>query len=214
MRTAQTPQFIMPHSAFIIHEETMYCPKCGQNSPEGQKFCKFCGTNLSLVSQTLLHGTTPGKGLPETWAKIIDDWFGERPEPPPEEKRLKDIRGGVVTTFTGIGICVFSYFFFGAVASSPAVPPDAAVIVQKIWLAGLVPLFVGLGLLINGLFLHRRPGQSVSQIPRQPARVAAPETQRVLSEPGVVIPPSVTEQTTHRLEPPNPVPLERQRQGE
>jgi len=183
----------------------MYCPKCGQSSPEDRKFCKYCGTNLSLVSQALVRGTVPSKNLSETTARILDDWFGKEPEPPPEEKRLKDIRGGVVTSFVGIGVSVFLYFFFGAVASSPSVPPDAAVIVQKIWLAGLVPLFVGLGLLINGLFLHGSRKPLAFHGARPPTRDAPRETQRALPEPGVAIPPSVTEQTTHRLESPSPV---------
>ncbi|MBI3951137.1 MAG: hypothetical protein HY314_11870 [Acidobacteria bacterium] len=157
-----------------------------------------------------MRGSVPGKNLSETTAKILDDWFGEKPPPSPEEQRLKDIRGGVITTFVGLGISIFLYFFFTAVASSPQVPPEAAVIVQKIWLAGLIPLFVGLGLLINGLFLHGSRKRSASQGSWQSTHVAAPETRRALSEPGVIVPPSVTEQTTHRLESPGPVPPERQ----
>src|SRR2546423_7817906 len=34
----------------------MYCPKCGADSLEGQKFCKACGTNLQLVSDALGKG--------------------------------------------------------------------------------------------------------------------------------------------------------------
>jgi len=182
----------------------MYCPNCGQTSPADRKFCKYCGANLSLVSQALRHGTVPGKSLSETTAKILDDWFGKEPEPP-EEKRLKDIRGGVITTLVGVGVTVFLYLFFSAVASSPAVPPDAAVIVEKIWLAGLIPFLIGLGLLFNGFFLHRPAERRASSTLRQPTPVGPAETQRALPEPGVAIPPSVTEQTTHRLESPSPV---------
>ena len=31
----------------------MYCPKCGIESPEGNRFCKACGANLQLVSDAM-----------------------------------------------------------------------------------------------------------------------------------------------------------------
>jgi hypothetical protein len=190
----------------------MYCPHCGQPSPEDRKFCKFCGTNLGVVSLALTQSAVPPKNLSEATTKILDDWFSHKPAPAPEERRLKDIRGGVITSFTGMGICIFLYFFFGAVASNPRVPSEAAMIIQRIWLAGLIPFFVGVGLILNGILFHKPTTQSFPPASRQPTRLAAPETQRGLSTPGVVIPPSVTEQTTHRLEPARQPPPERQRE--
>lgn len=34
----------------------MFCPKCGNESPDGQRFCKACGANLQLVSNALGQG--------------------------------------------------------------------------------------------------------------------------------------------------------------
>lgn len=192
----------------------MYCPNCGQASPEDRNFCKFCGTNLRLVSEALLRGTVPPKSLSETTAKILEDWFGEEPEPPPEEKQFNAIRGGVITTCVGFGVSLFLYFLMRGVASSPNVDPGAIPIIQMVWLVGLIPFFIGLGLLINGLFFYKPPKRALPQVSSPPARVASPETQRALSEPGVTIPPSVTEQTTHRLESPAPVRPERERERE
>jgi hypothetical protein len=192
----------------------MYCPKCGQNASDGQNFCKFCGTNLSIVLQALMRGTTPVKSLSETTAKILEDWFGGPPEPPLEVKRMKEIRGGVVTSLVGVGISIFLYFLMGAVSSLPDIQPEEALVIRSVWLGGLIPLCVGLGLLISGIFLHRAPKRSPSQGQPQSVRVVPTETQRTLPEPGVVIPPSVTEQTTYRLESPEPVPGERQREAE
>ena len=31
----------------------MYCPKCGNDSPEGNRFCKACGANLQIVSDAM-----------------------------------------------------------------------------------------------------------------------------------------------------------------
>jgi hypothetical protein len=37
----------------------MYCPKCGGESLEAQKFCKACGTNLQLINDALSGGEGP-----------------------------------------------------------------------------------------------------------------------------------------------------------
>jgi hypothetical protein len=34
----------------------MYCPKCGAEAMENQRFCKLCGTNLQLIHDTLKTG--------------------------------------------------------------------------------------------------------------------------------------------------------------
>src|SRR4030095_13419671 len=31
----------------------MFCPKCGSESLEAQRFCKACGTNLQLINNAL-----------------------------------------------------------------------------------------------------------------------------------------------------------------
>jgi uncharacterized Zn finger protein (UPF0148 family) len=41
----------------------MYCPKCGAEAVEGQRFCKACGTNLQLIINVIKSG---GKG-PGPW---------------------------------------------------------------------------------------------------------------------------------------------------
>src|SRR5712692_400273 len=40
-------------------EEKMFCPKCGSESLETQRFCKACGTNLQLINDALRTGDTP-----------------------------------------------------------------------------------------------------------------------------------------------------------
>jgi hypothetical protein len=34
----------------------MYCPKCGSEATQNQRFCKLCGTNLQLIHDTLKGG--------------------------------------------------------------------------------------------------------------------------------------------------------------
>ena len=37
----------------------MYCPKCGGETVEAQRFCKACGTNLQLINDALRTGDSP-----------------------------------------------------------------------------------------------------------------------------------------------------------
>jgi hypothetical protein len=37
----------------------MFCPKCGGESLEAQRFCKACGTNLQLINDALRTGDSP-----------------------------------------------------------------------------------------------------------------------------------------------------------
>ncbi|MGA9771882.1 MAG: zinc ribbon domain-containing protein [Blastocatellia bacterium] len=37
----------------------MFCPKCGGEAVEGQRFCKSCGTNLQLIYNAIKSGDTP-----------------------------------------------------------------------------------------------------------------------------------------------------------
>ena len=37
----------------------MFCPKCGSESLETQRFCKACGTNLQLINDALRTGDSP-----------------------------------------------------------------------------------------------------------------------------------------------------------
>lgn len=65
----------------------MYCPKCGAESVEAQRFCKACGTNLQLINDALRSGDSPqgpfgidvdaltknAKDFAESWKK---SWSG------------------------------------------------------------------------------------------------------------------------------------------
>jgi hypothetical protein len=37
----------------------MFCPKCGSQTVEGQRFCKACGTNVQLINDALRSGDNP-----------------------------------------------------------------------------------------------------------------------------------------------------------
>lgn len=46
----------------IAMEPVVYCPRCGVRA-EGGKFCRYCGTNLALISEALSEAKSqPGRG--------------------------------------------------------------------------------------------------------------------------------------------------------
>jgi hypothetical protein len=73
----------------------MYCPKCGRNTGESQRFCTGCGTKLVAVGQTLA-GQQPA----------VEDQRMLR-------ERVNLMRHGIRSMFIGLGIAVFFLFFSG-----------------------------------------------------------------------------------------------------
>jgi hypothetical protein len=91
----------------------------------------------------------------QSWAAniILAKKLQERMRGTPEERRLNEIKGGVITGLTGVGLMVFLYFFLNIVAEKAG---DAAEIVRGLWMVGIIPILVGIGLIINGVFVSRR----------------------------------------------------------
>ena len=71
----------------------------------------------------------------------------------PEIKRYKEIKAGVITACVGIGLLLFLAIFMEGVAHAN---PEEAVILERVWVAGVIPLMIGLGLIINGVFITKR----------------------------------------------------------
>jgi hypothetical protein len=82
----------------------------------------------------------------------------------PEVKRYNEIKGGVITACTGIGLVIFLYVFFEGVILSGKVSPEATEILRRLWVAGVIPIFVGLALLINGLLVSKKLAQTRKQV--------------------------------------------------
>ena len=49
----------------------MYCPVCGVDNPQGVKFCKRCGSSMSLQVAKSRSDITPGKLTGMFWAIAI-----------------------------------------------------------------------------------------------------------------------------------------------
>lgn len=146
----------------------MFCPGCTTQVIDDTKYCKSCGANLRGVREAMM-----GRGEPFDWSKtwvaemfLTEDEIERRRGVTPEQKRLNEIKAGVITTLVGLGAMIFLYFFLGVVADSAK--GNGAEIIRRIWLAGLVPFLIGIGLLINGIFLSKH------QVKLQPPSVPTP----------------------------------------
>jgi len=193
----------------------MFCPGCGFQATEDLKYCRQCGANLRGVREALIP-----REEKFDWGKT---WVAEMFLPEEErerrrgvtaeerrlneikkaeENRLNEIKGGVITGLVGVGVTIFLRFFLEIVARGES--GNDAEIIRNVWLAGIIPILVGVGLLINGLFVSRRlvklkeqHAQTMfSPVLTQPALPAKTTDSLAASSPTSY---SVTENTTAHL---------------
>ncbi len=197
----------------------MFCPNCGTETREPLKFCKQCGVNLRRVQGVMGKGGAGARtNSPVNWEQVAMEEYQEERErkkkKTPEEKRLNEVKGGVITASVGLGIMIFFSFLFDAIANSMG--SDGANIVRSLWAVGLVPFLVGLGILFNGLVVSKKIVELKRQEERaapQPTFSAVPHTSHVPQLPESAQAPisdySITEPTTTKLREPIPVPSPR-----
>jgi hypothetical protein len=145
----------------------MFCPQCGTTQSDELKFCKACGANLSAVRQAVTLREPPSNfDWSKTW---VAEMFMSGEEAKrrkaeaerlqgitPEVKRYNEIKGGVITASVGLAAMIFLYVFMQGVVLSGNVPPHEVEIVSRIWIAGIVPFFVGLAIIFNGVVLGKK----------------------------------------------------------
>ena len=145
----------------------MFCPRCGANQTEELKFCKSCGANLSAVRQVVDTRETGEKidrgkpwfadmALSDAESKRRKEELDHRRGITPEVRRYKEIKGGVITGSIGLALAIFLNVFMQGLVLSGSVSPDTAEILSRLWVVGVIPLFVGIALIINGVFLSKR----------------------------------------------------------
>jgi hypothetical protein len=142
----------------------MVCPRCTSNQSDDIKFCTSCGANLQAVREVL--ETPEGKKLDwgNTW---VADMFmsGQAAEMrklemerrlgiTPEVKRYNEIKAGVIVSSVGVGLAIFLAIFMQGVAGH--VKPDVAEIITRLWVAGIIPIMVGLALIVNGVVVSKK----------------------------------------------------------
>ena len=147
----------------------MFCPRCGRQATDTQRFCKSCGTNLHSISQALT-------GAVVSPAQLAD-----------QEERLRDFRKGVKTVFTGLGLAAF----FAFVAHSRA-PMGIGLLVLFIGLGQIVRAMIFARPRLE--FYHQAPGSQSAPGNTAVVEQAVPAPPAVARMPG-----SVTEDPTVRL---------------
>ncbi len=194
----------------------MFCPQCGTKPNDDLKFCNLCGANLYAVRQVVATREVPEKfDWTKTWVAEMFMSESERKRRveeierqrgiTPEIKRYTEIKAGVITSCVGIGLTIFLSVFFDGLIRSGNIGPSAIEIVRTLWVVGIIPIFVGLALFINGLWVSKR----LAQITSQKELAATPEAIRDASERPALPSPntrefeppefSVTDQTTRAL---------------
>ncbi|MEW6126751.1 MAG: hypothetical protein AB1757_06910 [Acidobacteriota bacterium] len=150
----------------------MFCPKCGTTQDDTLNFCKQCGADLAAVRQAVTKRVPNEKfDMSKTWVAeiLMSDEERERRELEhqarlsPADKRYKqtvkrynEIKAGVITSSVGISVMIFLYIFMRGITLSGEVGQGEAEILNRIWVAGLIPFFIGLGLIFNGLIVSKK----------------------------------------------------------
>lgn len=196
----------------------MICPRCSSNQSDDVKFCKFCGANLQAVREALDNREAGSKfDWGDTWvaemfrsgqaAELRKLEMERRMGITPEVKRYNEIKAGVITSSVGVGVSIFLFVFMQGLVN--VVDPEAQQILPHLWIAGVIPFFVGVALIINGLVVSKRMAEVQEREMRKlnspgvDAFTGETAAQRSLrpAETNEFIPTgfSVTEQTTRHL---------------
>ena len=190
----------------------MLCPRCSSNQSDDIKFCTFCGANLEAVREALGR---PGSGNKFDWS---DTWVAEmfmsgeaaelrkqemerRMGITPEIKRYNEVKAGVIVSSAGLGLAIFLHVFMKGIAGN--VDPDAAEIILRLWIVGVIPFLIGVALMINGLVVSKRIVEAIEREKKEPHALDEVPAPRGLRSPDTseFIPASmsVTEHTTRHL---------------
>jgi len=187
----------------------MYCPSCGIEASDQTKYCTKCGVNLRRVKGVLGKGGA-GVRKGDDWEPILLEERRARNEAKkkktPEEKRLEEIKSGVITSSVGFGLMVFLNFLFDAIASTVNGPE--ANILRSLWAVGVLPFMIGMGIIFNGLFVSKRIVELRRQQEREDQQAplfSAPDTSpvaRLVESQSAISDFSITETTTTKLREP------------
>lgn len=195
----------------------MFCPQCGSTQSDDLKFCKTCGANLHALRQLM---SSRKEGEKFDWSKTwVAEMFMSGEESAkraaeaerlqgitPETKRRDEIKAGVITASVGLGAMILLFVLMEGIIASGRVSDAAAAILSRVWVAGVIPLFVGAALIFNGMFISKR-GESAetSGTDSKPAEIGSTEPAYLRPADTNDLTPadfSVTDETTKHLKVP------------
>ena len=191
----------------------MFCPQCGSTQNDELRFCKSCGVNLDAVRQAAAMRDPSEKfDWSRTWVAEMFLSESERKRRKeqierergitPAMKRYTEIKAGIITSSVGVGLMIVLYVLMQGIILSGHPSPSDAEILSRLWVAGVIPFFVGLALVINGVFVSKRQVEIARQEAQTDVLRSAGETPALRpADTAEFIPPSfgVTEGTTKHL---------------
>lgn len=89
----------------------------------------------------------------------------------PEMKRVTEIKAGVITSMVGIGTAILLFVLMQGIILGGNVSQTAIEVLSRLWIVGVVPLFVGLALIINGVVVSKR----LIELAKQPTELTPGE---------------------------------------
>lgn len=144
----------------------MFCPSCGLKEDSQNQFCRSCGSNLNNVRVMLDKPdgfSTPSASAKEEigrsvaakiqqtnnadeLSQLAEDVLPEIEKflETPEEKKLRRLRNGGMVSFIGLGTAI-AFFIISTLSGV-----DKEIVILSAF--GLVTLFIGLAIMVNGLF--------------------------------------------------------------
>jgi hypothetical protein len=194
----------------------MFCPNCGAEERSQSQFCRGCGAQLHVVRSALYRSETNsgradtardeiGRAIADkirdiqsagNLRKVVEDVLPqvEKFLESPQERRLRTIRDGVITSTTGIGL-ILLFLVLSLFTRHEEILVGTA--------AGLLVLLVGIGIIINAYFFtvpkergrveQSILGRTTGEMPASPVRARLEPLERSDA-------PSVTESTTRQFE--------------
>lgn len=195
----------------------MFCPQCGSTQSDELKFCKSCGSNLHALRRLMSSRDESDEKF--DWSKTwVAEMFMSGEEAvrreaelerirgiTPEVKRRREIKAGVITASAGLGLMIVLFVIMGGIIASGRVSDAAAEILSRIWIVGLIPLFVGAALIFNGMVVTKRQERTMHETTEPGAKnLAGSQPEGYLSpadtsELSSSLPFSVTDETTKNL---------------
>jgi len=192
----------------------MFCPDCGLEDKQSNQFCRACGTDLRPVRNAIAQPDSItasaasardeiGRAIaakiresrsPAELAVVAEDVLPEIEKflESPEERRMRRMRTGLLLSSIGFGAAV-------GISAVSMVMKDSDVIFLAA--LGVVTFFIGLGFILNGVFLtvpKRGLPDKSSDADRQRELDSPPTNDLVLPEATSLF-SSVTEHTTQHL---------------
>lgn len=190
----------------------MFCPQCGSTQSDEMKFCKACGVNLYAVMQVVATKEPEEKfDWNKTWVtemflsasekKRRKEELERRRGITPEMKRYTEIKAGVIVSSLGIALGILLFVLMGGIIAGGQLSSADAEIVSRLWVVGVIPLFVGLALITNGLVVSKKLVEAAKRNTQLTGESAEEDSKSLLT--GEISPAmqpfSVTEQTTQHL---------------